>query len=240
MNEIQKKVLLDLLVNPTTSFSTVVGTSLLLAGWAAGSALVGFVGVMLLLIGAGVTVTSLICNFEGLTVKAIKALRDEREAAKNRELNDLDRRLVRDRDPRDQQMLRELRQLRQEFRDDMAGERLSACVPPEAVDQIEELFWGCVKSLEYVYKLMETAKGRRGKAKEKILTEREQVLTEVRKSVDQFRDNIAAIRTLSHKAENTDLAQLREQLNHSLEVARRAEQAMHEPTVEERYKEFLK
>jgi len=240
MNEIRKKILLDLFVTPTTIGTGSLGVSLLLISWAIGaSAIWPFLGFLSILIGIGAVITNIMFNLESISRKAVEALKEQAEQTQDAQLDELDALLCKDRDPRDQGFLRDMRAIYDELKGDIEQGKLSSYVTPETLVQLEELFQACVKSLRYSYDLWETSKSAKGRPKDKILQEREQVLQEIGKSVERFTENVTSIRSLSHKTKNGDLSQLREQLDRSLEIARRTEMQMRDVSVEEKYKEFL-
>jgi hypothetical protein len=240
MNEIRKKIILDLCVTPTTIGTGSLGVSLLLISWAIGaSAIWPFLGFISILIGIGAIATNWLFNLEAISKKAVETLRDQAEAAQDLKLDELDELLCRDRDPRDQGYLRDLRAIYDELKEDVAQGKLSKYVTPDTLVQLEELFQACVKSLRYSYDLWESSKAARGGPKNKILQERENVLTEIGKSVERFTENVTTIRSLSHKTQNGDLSKLRTDLDRSLEIARRTEAEMRDISVDEKYKEFL-
>ena len=69
MNAIQKKVLFDLLVQPSTAIPIALGLSLLIIAWAFGGLAVGFLGFVAILLGLGVGVSKLVFELDDLVKK---------------------------------------------------------------------------------------------------------------------------------------------------------------------------
>lgn len=230
--EINNKALLDLLVGPVTTGLTTLGVSLLLISWAFGlSAIFPFLGLIAILAGVGVATTSFIFNYEEAVSQALKAIQEQARLVKEEELDQLDAFLVAARGPqpdRDQSYLRELRTSYEHFLKDVEQGNLSEFVSEDIIKQIKDLFDGCIKSLSYSYDLWTSANKVQGKTREDFLNDREAVIDEVGKSVDRFNETIIGIRNLNLKSKKGDLGKLRQQLDDSLEVARKTEQRMAE------------
>ena len=230
--DINNKMLLDLLVGPVTTGLTTLGVSLLLISWAFGlSAIFPFLGLIAILAGVGVAATSFVFNHEEATSQAVKAIQEQARQVKENELDQLDALLVVARGPqpdRDQSYLRELRVSYDHFLKDVEQGNLSEFVTEDIIKQIKDLFDGCIKSLSYSYDLWTNASKVQGKAREDFLKDREAVIDEVGKSLERFNETIIGVRNLNLKSKQGDLGKLRQQLDDSLEVARRTEQRMAE------------
>ncbi len=230
IGDIKKKILLDLAVSPTTVGLTTIGISLIIFYWAFNLTVIWpFLGFASILASVGIAITNLMLNLDTLTSQAVEKINEEKRIVRQQELDSLDQCLVVARGPqpeRDQTFLRELRGLYDDFFQDLKDNKLSEFVNNETIDQIKELFDACVHSLSDSYDLWLSASKSRGEAKTKFMNEREAILDEVGKSVERFTETITGIRALNLKGKKSDLSQLRNQLNDSLEIARRTEQRM--------------
>lgn len=222
--EIRKKVLLDIFGDPVTLIPVVGGLSALLLSWATGGgAVLTFLGLGGILGGIGWLATRLIFGIEQLTEDAYKEMQQQKEQRRERELDDLDTRLVNSgRDPRDQNALRSLRameaQLRQHQKDGTANSMI--------VEKLDELFKGCVTQLKHRADLYDTSRSLSGEPKRKVLDERQRVLEEVEKSVGLYGTSIEQMKTLKLKSDVENLSEKRDELERSLEIAKRVEQRM--------------
>lgn len=228
---LRKKVLLDLLTSPWTLVPAAVGLSSFIVGWALsqGLALFPLLGFGGLLAGVGSFFTQWILRGDDVTRKAYKELEQEAVAEREAELDDLDRRLQRDKDPRTEQTLRELRDVYSGFKGDRTwSEQLDAKAAFEIASRVERLFRECVHSLGRSYELWETAEKMRTEGfREKVLNEREQLLDEISQSLSQLAGTIDNVRALAlKKGETEKLNRIRHELDESLEVAKRVEERM--------------
>ena len=219
--EIRKKVLLDIFADPATLIPVVGGASVLMLAWAASAGpLLTFLGLGGILGGIGWLGTRLIFGIEKLTEDAYKEQQKQKQDRRERELDDLDTRLVSSgRDPRDQNALRSLRamqvQLRQENKADSS-----------IVEKLDELFNSCVTQLKYCADMYDASKSLSGEGKKKILAERERVLIEVEKSVEFYGTTLEQIKTLQLKSNGENLSEKRDELERSLAIAKRVEERM--------------
>jgi len=224
--DVRKKVLLDLFAAPSTLLPLVGGLSLLVGGWAleAGAA-VGFLGVVGVLAGLGMAATRLIFGLEDITNRAYEYLHDEEWKKQEKVLDKLDHRLLRDRDPRTQTALRQVRHLYTTLVDDVKTGKITRNTH-EVLQKVEGLFRACVAQLERSYKLWSTARKISGEARQRILQQREHVVQEVVGSVEHLDRTIEQLRGLTAKTDQQDLGRLRSELDEAIEVARRTEQRL--------------
>ena len=112
MDEVKRKVYLDLFASPYSLLPFAGGLTSLMAGWAVGGEQTLMIaGVAGVLAGIGVTASRLIWGIEGLTEKAYEYQVDKQQKDQEQRLDELDDKLTKDRDPRTQTCLRELRLL---------------------------------------------------------------------------------------------------------------------------------
>jgi hypothetical protein len=212
---VRKKVLLDLVAAPVTVIPAALGASLLAVAWAVdqhGAAL-AFLGMSGILAALGTLATRWVFGAERMVERAMRSADD---------------------DPRPETWLGELRSIYDGFVQDAAWrEGLSELSAAEVAGKVENLFQGCIISLQRSADLMDTA-GRMAtrKGRRSVLEARERLLEEVRRSVAQVARSIDDVRSLRLAGdEDKRLARIREELDESLEVARRVEDRLH--TLEE-------
>jgi hypothetical protein len=231
-SRLRKKVLLDLVSWPWALFPGVGGLTLMLLAGAANQAApyVAFAGLASLLAGIGSLATRWIYRAEDVTKKAFEELQAEALKKEERDLDALDRRLRQeDDDPRTERHLAQLRRLYTGFRNDSTwATRMKQGAAVEIAQKVESLFRGCVHSLERSLELWQTAHKMATKdARAKVLEVREHLLEEIEQSIQQLARTIDEVQALAVKAkEQQDLAQIRQELNESLAVARRVEERM--------------
>ncbi|MFP4382287.1 MAG: hypothetical protein ACLFUS_17435 [Candidatus Sumerlaeia bacterium] len=227
--KLRKKVFWRHLTSVWTLAPFVVGFTLLAGVWALGikSGLLIFGGLALLLASAGSYFTQLFLGSEKATKKAIEDLRREAEAQREKALDELDKRLRADGDPRTETNLRDLRVLARAFRDDHSwSEGLSNQTSFDIVNGVNQLFERCVKSLERSLVLYKTARKIRTRAaRQNILLQREHIVQDVAKSIEQLGVILGRIHMMQDENdhESSALAQIRDELDRSLDVAQAVE-----------------
>ena len=194
-----------------------------------GAVLLAFLGVGGLLAGLGAMVTRWILKGDEIHKEAFEELQKEAFQKQAEVLDDLDRRLQRDDDPRTERTLRELRDLYEEFKKDMrwaAG--LDTRATFEIVSKVERLFKECVKSLRRSVELWQTSEKMRTLAvKKTVLESRGELLEEIWHSLEQLKKTVDGVHLLHlQKSDKTRHAEMRQELDASLEVARRVEERM--------------
>jgi len=225
---VRRKVLLDLLSDPLTLLPAAGGLTCLLVSWGfgLGGPMLLLLGSLGLLGGVGTYFTRLLLNSEELTRKAMEELEQESAQEKQAALDRLEKRLEQDEDPRTDQLLRKLRSVRETLEgNEMA---LDAQSRVEIQVKVRILFQGCLealnRSLEYVEKARATHSD---ELKQAILSQREKDLEEVASSVATLeRVAKAQVSKATTKQSTTDLAALRAELDHSLDVARKVDERM--------------
>ncbi len=227
----RKKVLLDLLSSPWTVLPTALLWSLFLAAWAVGqgAVLLSFLGLGGLLAGLGAMATRWILRGDEISRDAFKELQAEAFRKQAEALDDLDRRLQRDDDPRTETTLRELREIYEEFKKDASwAEGLKTRVSFEIASKVERLFEECVNSLRRSLELWEVAEKMRTETlRKEMLESRSSLLGEISRSLEQMQKTVDSVHALRlEKSDTTRHAQIREELDASLEVARRVEERM--------------
>ena len=221
---VRRKVLLDIFAAPSTLLPIAGGLTALMASWASGgSATLNFAGIAGVLGGIGVLASRLILGLDRLTQDAYDFFVERQRADQETALEQLDDQLVKDRDSRTQNCLRELRHLYSRLKTKVDSGRIT----PGAYDVIEgvdKMFQACVQQLKHSLELWETAKTMRGPARESILQQRNELVEEVCESVIHLGNTVEQFHLVTTEKNREDLARLRAELDESLEVAKRVEE----------------
>lgn len=223
MDDLRKRILLDLLVTPGTVIPGTIGVSLLLLSEMLGG-MAAFVGFCCLLASIGACLTNLVFNMDKISKKALKEWQEAQAKQRESKLDELDAKLVRDRDPRDQTALRNLRTIYKSFVDDLQSGKLAASVSSAMMTQIDEIFNTCVQQLERQYEIWETSMKVSGDLRIKLLTQRDEIVVEVEKSVASLADVVNEVRALKINTKKGELDKLQQRLNTQLEAAKATEQ----------------
>ena len=106
--------------------------------------------------------------------------------------------------------------------------KLNAASTMDIVSSVQDLFNGCVSTLETTLELYETARRLRTKeARRPILERRDELVRDVQQSVEQLSRIMVGIESLGAAASGDgDLAKIRADLDANLTVARRVEAKM--------------
>jgi hypothetical protein len=229
--ELKKRVLLNLLTHPLTFAPALAGLSALLVAWGGdmGAGWLTFLGVSGVLASAGSLATQFLLRSDDLTRRAFESLEAEAAAEKEHKLDALYDRLKQDKDPRDEKLLKQLREIYQRFRGDTTWvTRISQQSAVEITNKVEKLFSGCIITLQRSLDLaaaagkMTTKDGRRT-----TLDARERLLEEVAQSIQQMAQTVDGVLAMGiHEQSAADLARIRQELDESLNVARRVEERM--------------
>lgn len=192
----------------------------------------GIVGIVAIVFALFNAVTRWFLHGNELAEQAQADLRAE--AARNHQLylHDLWRRLRLDQDPRTKQYLLAMRRLYQRMeRTGVSGSRLDSSLLPEIREKTEQLYRSALVALEHTLDYwiaaheMVTAEGRR-----EAISTRETLLAEVGRSIDHLNTTLDHLQAaaLRHEDQAQRLADVRQELDMGLEVAKRVESRMDE------------
>jgi len=242
MKDLQKQILLELLITPATVLPTLIGGSILLLSPMFGgyTAFFGFVG---LLIGFGSFLTNLVFNLKTISNRALNQWNAQQTKDRERLLDSLDRKLQKTESDRDENVFRNLRVLYKSFSGDVVGGKLSDHVPSQMLDSIDDIFKTCIEKLQRSYEIHKTANTMTGKLKKDLQNQRDNVVSEVETSVLELSSVINEVRALKFKNETNDLRRLQSRLSSQLEVAKATEEGMasimrDDQRIEETLKEY--
>jgi hypothetical protein len=223
MDEVKRKVYLDLFASPLSLLPLAGGLTALMASWAAGgSPTMTMLGIGGVLGGIGVTLSRLIWGIEDLTAQAYEYQLDKQRRDQEAALDHLFTRLQKDHDPRSESCLQELRLLYGSLQ--AAAEKGNITTSAfEILDTVGKVFDQCVKQLEHSLSLWETAQRLRGPARETLLSERDNLMREIGETVVDVGKKVEAYIMSETQRNRSELKQVRRELNESIEAARRAE-----------------
>lgn len=230
--KLRRKTIQGLLASPWTLWPILGGITLLLGLWALSirSGLAIFAGLAAILGGVGIFFSRLLLGSDKLAKKAIAEMQEEAQQKRERSLDDLERRLVADGDPRTEACLRDLRALAKAFESGRAwSDSMTARSVFDILAGVEQLFKRCVLSLKKTLDLWHTARQMATEeASRPILEQRERMIDDVGQSIKQLGRILAGIQGLgaSEGEETSELARIREELDRSLEVAKMVEKRM--------------
>ena len=152
----------------------------------------------------------------------------EAERKKNAEhLRQLEASLSLDGDPRTEACLRKLREHYDAFQTKVKDGKISVAAY-QVMSQVEALFEVSMDQLRRSLQLWEEAHQLRGDEREQVLQERESLVNEVVETTKHVNSAVEQFRKINARRDNTDLAELRDQLDESLRVAKRTEERMAE------------
>ena len=231
MDEVKKKVLLEVFASPWTVLPAAAGFSAWMLSWAMdGSMFLNFAGLAGVLGGLGMLATRLIFGLEQITEKAYVFVNEKQRQEQEAALDALDKKLRRDKDPRTQDLLRQLRHLYASFQSDAQQGKITGTTHP-ILSNVDRLFRAAVSHLERSYELWRTIKRMKGDARESLRQERDDIIQEVADTVEHLGRTIRQFHTFKSKEGESELVKLRQELDETMRVARRAEErvaALHE------------
>lgn len=227
----RRRVLLNLLTRPLTLIPLVGGTSLLLAGWAAGqrAGVVLFAGVLGVLAGAGKFLSSVFLGGGKTADRVFDTMKAEAQQKREQALDDLVHRLQHDGDPRTERALSDLRTLVAMYGEDTDWtDHLNSRTGFDLLRGISSLFDTSVGYLEKSLTLKLAADRLQTEETRRSLAERREVLIEeVQKSIKHLGEVLGSVQHVgAHGDRGGRLGQLREELDANLEIARRVEERM--------------
>lgn len=224
MDPIRNKVLWDLVLSPLTIMPVVAGLG---AGlWSAtmgGPAWLNVAAAVSVLGGIGLLGLRSVFSTDRLAKQAYAELHAEQRERQEKELDRLRSRLRSDKDPRTQTYLRDLRGLYESFLEDVDDGTLSRSAGI-VLDDVDKLFRAAVKHLEHSYDLWKTSSRLSGDAEQKLMAEREQVIQEVKQTIEHLSTSIEQFHYFRVDENESELDKLRSELDQTMQVARRAEE----------------
>lgn len=230
MDDVKKKVYLDIFASPGTLIPIAAGLTALMTSWAmGGNEILNFAGISGMLAGIGVTATRLVLGLESITRDAYDHVLRRQQHEQEESLERLHKRLLEDQDSRTQHGLRELRSLSSQLRSKVDEGQVNAAAY-QVIEGVDRLFQTCVKQLEYSVELWETAQAMRGTGRDRVLQQRDELVQEVVETVDHLRMTVERFHAMTTHKNRSELARLRRELDQSMQVAREVERRTEELT----------
>ena len=232
MDDVKKKVYLDIFASPGTLLPAAAGVTALLGSWAVGGdTTMTFVGISGILAGVGVLATRLILGLDGITQRAYDLVLSRQREQQESALQQLRERLVSDHDPRTQACLDELRHLHARMKEKLGNEVAGASSSAYGVMQgVDEIFHACVTQLKQTADLWETARTMRGSARQSLLEQRDVLVAEICTTVDHLGRTVEKFHEVTTHKNRKELSRLRQELDQSIQVAREVERQTEELT----------
>ena len=228
---LRRKVLLKLISSPMTMIPLLAGVTTAAATWALNTqpGLGIFAGIAGVLVAGGTFMTRLLIGGQATAKEAIDELQQEHHLNREQALDDLDRRLLEDGDGRTESALRDLRTFAEAFNDEQLwSSGLNSRTTFDIMEGVDQLFRQCVGSLEQSLSLWHMAQKMNTKeARKPIVKQREHIIREVARSIEQLGKILVEIQSLeSTDTVSSGLAHVREELDRSLEYARTIDEKM--------------
>ncbi|MEM7312331.1 MAG: hypothetical protein AAF497_04185 [Planctomycetota bacterium] len=235
MDDVKRKVLLDLFASPMTLLPVVVGATALLGSWAinGGQPMLTFAGIAGILTGVGVFASRMIFGLDQLTNQAYEYVLEKQQAGQLESLEKLKQKLQKDNDPRTESLLTQLRALYDSIKSDVKEGKISLAAH-DVLDGVDNMFHVCVDYLGRSFDLWQTSQKMKGVAREQVLAQREELIEEVAQSCQYLEETINQLNAATTKRNKSDLARMREELDETIRVARRAEERTNEIGNEEK------
>ncbi|MEM9417634.1 MAG: hypothetical protein AAGA25_01095 [Planctomycetota bacterium] len=224
-----KRMFLSLVGSPWVLFPSAAGFTAIMTDWAVTGDLGGlaFAGLAGLAVGAGTLVTRWLTRSDQLAELAVAEAEAEQKREHELRFKRLDQRLRADGDERTNEALEVLRELEKRLIELETHEDRNRQPPVEVGSIIRELIRSSVKSLERSAELFETQKQVvTEEARHRVQEARKELMAEVEASIDQIIRTLDGLYTLGLDRQNPaeELARMRQELDTSLNVARRVEE----------------
>ena len=219
MNAIQKKILSDLLVQPSTAIPVALGLSLLIFAWAFGGLALGFLGFVAIVIGLGIGVSKIVFQLDDLVKKVYKEDQERVHMEEESKLDSLYMTLHKDGDNRTQESLKLVRKYHKLLKEASSNDKITS-EGFLVIDQIEGMFKEIVKNLEYSYELYQIGKSLpSGKSREENTKLRKRVVKEIVDSVDLIMNSINKIHEQKTDDNTSNLAEMKKELERSIKMS---------------------
>lgn len=235
MDEVKKKVYLEIFASPETLLPVAGGITALMLSWAVGgNNAMNFAGLAGILGGAGMMATRLILGLERITQQAYDHVVRRQRRQQEESLERLHQRLLTDQDPRTQKCLTDLRQLVARLKVKVDNDNVNSAAF-SVIEGVDQLFNSCVAQLEHSVDLWETARTMQGSSREAMLHQRDELVREICETVDHLAQSVEKFHAVTTHKNRSELARLRRELDQSMQVAREVERRTDELTQQRSY-----
>lgn len=224
MRDLNKRILIDLFVTPSTIIPWALGGTLLMLTEVVGP-VCGFLGFVSCLLGFGSLVTNYVFNLESISKRALKNWQEQQKKQRDRVLDELDKKLAKTPETNDEIALRNLRALYDTFYSDLQEGKIPN-VPQSVFTQIDQLFDQCTAQLGRSFEMWEAAKKVRGPLQKKLNDQRLQIIHDVEESVNTLAGVISDVGALKVQNGRSQLKDLQRKLSTQLEIAKAVDKRM--------------
>lgn len=220
--EYRNRVLKKLFFHPVIVIGLTVGLVMLFLSLRGGNFWFRAIAGVVTTAGAIQLVYQLVFKFNEVARSVFTNMHQSVEQNRRRRLDGLDARLSADNEPRDEQALRSLRALYRVFLDHVKEGRIREY---DFLSTSERLFNTCIRNLETSLERRQMARGLPEKTQTLLLSESDQLITEVEKSVDSLTDAFNKIHQLTcYKGK--ELALIRDELTRRVEIFEQVEEGL--------------
>jgi hypothetical protein len=228
LDEVKRKVTLDLLFSPYSLVPALLGITALMGTWANdGPAWLGLAGLCGVMIGLGILATRFLLQLDSLMKKAWDSLRAQEKKKRDDEILQLHDKLAGDRDKRATGALSELVSAYAAFCRNINQENISVPQKSVVIEKVNLLFAGCLKQLERSHELCLQIRQLTGSAKDLVVGQRNKVIEDVTASIAQMSGTLEQCVSLVGNNEGS-LSDLRKELESTMRVAVRTNERMTE------------
>lgn len=216
-DDIRKKVFLDVFVSKSTLLPVVAGGTAALLSIAADQWMFALGGFAAAVVGVGICATRVIFNLESVTENAFKYLQEKKKLEFEESLDKLENEL----NDKDGAQLKIIRTAYNHHKEQI--QKGDIVTNEELEEKLDKLFQACLEQLKYANELYKTAQDLTKEAKKSLLEKRQEVLTEIKDSIQCFNTIIDEIHTINTDKSTKNLSELRDELKSSFEVVKRTE-----------------
>lgn len=236
----RRRVLKELVFAPSVVLPIVGGLSAWLLSWAVdGVTALNLIGLVGVLGGLGWLGTRFVFLLDKIAEKLSEEDKAKLLKAEEDRLAEVLRKMRYDRDPRTDDYFMLLRKARDDF-NELAEKPQMIVRGLELRSQVNALFWAAIEQLDRSYKVFELSEQLFGEERKNVIARREEILKDVRETVDHLQKAVKQLEQVNDKENSTDLSSLRDELDESLRIAARTEARMRELEGKKDYTDFLR
>lgn len=234
-------ILYNSVLTPLTIIPGSVGAILLILSMVMGP-IVGFSGFCSLMFSFGVACWNVFIDHENIKKESLQQFLQQERKKREQRLNSLDRKLIKNnKNSQDRECLRDLRQIYNEFQNDIMEGKVDVSLNATLIGHVEEIFEQCVNQLEKSYDVFKYAnsKGISQQLKDKYNSQWTQIIEVVRDTINKLVEVIGQVKLMSFDTNVQTLQNLNKHLIMQLETAKRVEERLNLTDADlERFSEY--